>query len=224
MIRVTVETRQFMKEMDKIIKYAEGFLDGAQEGKKELLVTIGSRTKEMLDQFIDANARTNPDVLSHVYEWQQSGNPSSRLFDIECTVLGGGLTFQSSLRQSVSVKNGSATPFYDKARIMEKGIPVRIKAKNSNVLSFNDDGEQVFTKGPIDVRKPGGSEAEGGFQRTVDSFFNSYWRQSFLKASGIADILSNPIQFKQNLPRAKTGGRSLGYDVGYRWMAARAAR
>ena len=224
MIKVKFKTTDFMKEMDSIVQYANGFMDGAQAGKKQLLETIGAKTKEILESFIDSNARTNQAVLHHVYEWQQSGNAASRLFDIEYTTSGGGLTLRSTFRQSVSVKNGSTTPFYDKARIIEEGIPVRIKAKVSSVLSFNDGGEQVFTKLPIDVSNPGGSEANGGFQRIVDSFFNSYWRQSFLKTSGIADILRNPIQFKQNLPRAKAGGRSVGYDVGYRWIAAREAR
>jgi len=224
MIKVKFKTTDFMKEMDSIVQYANGFMDGAQAGKKQLLETIGAKTKEILESFIDSNARTNQAVLHHVYEWQQSGNAASRLFDIEYTTSGGGLTLRSTFRQSVSVKNGSTTPFYDKARIIEEGIPVRIKAKVSSVLSFNDGGEQVFTKLPIDVSNPGGSEANGGFQRIVDSFFNSYWKQSFLKTSGIADILRNPIQFKQNLPRAKAGGRSVGYDVGYRWIAAREAR
>jgi hypothetical protein len=224
MIKVKFKTTDFMKEMDSIVQYANGFMDGAQAGKKQLLETIGAKTKEILESFIDSNARTNQAVLHHVYEWQQSGNAASRLFDIEYTTSGGGLTLRSTFRQSVSVKNGSTTPFYDKARIIEEGIPVRIKAKVSSVLSFSDGGEQVFTKLPIDVSNPGGSEANGGFQRIVDSFFNSYWKQSFLKTSGIADILRNPIQFKQNLPRAKAGGRSVGYDVGYRWIAAREAR
>lgn len=224
MIKVKFKTTDFMKEMDSIVQYANGFMDGAQAGKKQLLETIGAKTKEILESFIDSNARTNQAVLHHVYEWQQSGNAASRLFDIEYTTSGGGLTLRSTFRQSVSVKNGSTTPFYDKARIIEEGIPVRIKAKVSSVLSFSDGGEQVFTKLPIDVSNPGGSEANGGFQRIVDLFFNSYWKQSFLKTSGIADILRNPIQFKQNLPRAKAGGRSVGYDVGYRWIAAREAR
>ena len=213
-----------MKDMNAVINYANGFIDGAKAGKKELLETVGMKTKQILEQFIDSNARTNQAVLHHVYEWHESGNPSSRLFDIEYTTFGGGLTFMSNFRQSISVKNGSTTPFYDKARIMEEGIPVRIRAKNSSVLSFNDGGEQVFTKQPIDVSNPGGMEANGGLQRIVDSFFNSYWRQSFLQTSGIAEILRNPIQFKQNLPRAKAGGRSVGYDVGYRWIAAKEAR
>jgi hypothetical protein len=224
MINIKYRTNDFMKEMNSIVNYANGFMEGAQAGKRELLETIGERTTEILNQFIDSNARANDAVLHHVYEWYQSGSPSARLFDLEYTTSGGGLTFRSTFRQSSSVQSGSSVPFYDKARIMEQGIPVRIKPVRAEVLTFEDNGQQVFTKSPVTVSNPGGQSVAGGFQQTIDSFFNSYWKQSFLQASGIADILRNPIQFKQNLPRAKAGGRAVGYDVGYRWIAAREAR
>ena len=99
MIKVKFKTTDFMKEMDSIVQYANGFMDGAQAGKKQLLETIGAKTKEILESFIDSNARTNQAVLHHVYEWQQSGNAASRLFDIEYTTSGGGLTLRSTFRQ-----------------------------------------------------------------------------------------------------------------------------
>lgn len=223
MIVTRFETSDFQKEMKALISYTNGFLDGARVGKQELLHTIGKKTVEMLNEFIDANARTNDAVLHHVYEWYQSGNPSARLFDIEYKVSGGGLTFSSTFRQSSSVSSGSTVPFYDKARIMEQGIPVRIKPVRAQVLAFEDNGDQVFTKSPVTVKNPGGQQAAGGFKNTADIFFNSYWRQSFLQATGIDRILANTTQFKQNLPKAKAGGRAVGYDVGYRWISARSA-
>lgn len=224
MINMKYKTNTFMKEMNNILEYANGFMEGAQNGKRELFETIGERTKEILEQFIDSNARANEAVLHHVYEWSQAGSPSSRLFDIEYTTSGGGLTFRSTFRQSTQIQSGSSAPFYDKARIMEQGIPVRIKPVKAQALAFEDNGQEVFTKSPVTVTNPGGQSVAGGFEQTVNSFFNSYWKQSFLQASGIADILRNPIQFKQNLPRAKAGGRAVGYDVGYRWIAAREAK
>lgn len=216
------KTTDFKREMQSIIDYSIGFVEGAQKGKAELLKTIGEKTKIILEEFIDANARTSPDVLHHIYEWHRVGSPDARLFDLEYTTAGGGLTFRSTFRQSTSIKNGSTVPFYDKARIMEQGIPVRIAPRRSDVLAFDDNGEQVFTKKPVTVENPGGS-TQGGFENVVNMFFNSYWKQSFLEASGVAEILRNPVQFKQNLPRAKQGGRAKGFDVGYRWITARGA-
>jgi hypothetical protein len=44
-----------------------------------------------------------------------------------------------------------------------------------------------------------------------------------MEVSGIGKILGNPISFKKNLPKAKSGGRAAGYDVGYRWISAKGA-
>jgi len=217
------KSADFMKEMNAVVDYTIGFLEGAQKGKTELLQALGEKTKVILEEFIDSNARTSPDTLHHVYEWYQTGSPNARLFDIEYSTFGGGLTFKSTFSQSASVQSGSSTPFYDKARIMEQGIPVVIRPKQSSVLAFEDQGEQVFTQKPVTVSNPGGA-TQGGFEQVVNTFFNSYWSQSFLQASGVADILRNPVQFKQNLPRAKQGGKAKGFDVGYRWISAREAR
>jgi hypothetical protein len=224
MITVNFNTADFAKEMNGILSYSKGFIEGAKTGKQELLITIGEKTKEFLNQYIDSNARTNQAVLNHVYEWSEVGSENARLFDIEYVATGAGLTFKSNFKQSTSIREGSNVPFYDKARIMEQGIPVTIRPRKSDVLVFEQDGEQVFTKSPVRNANPGGSQTTGGFQETVDSFFNSYWRQSFLQTSGIKDILNNTIEYKKNLPRAKVGGRSQGFDVGYRWIAAKAAR
>lgn len=221
MISIEFDTKLFMKEMSRITDYADGFVQGARSGQKVLIDQIGRTAVEILNEFIDSNARANPDALHHVYEWGQSGSPSSRLFDLQYSTYGGGLTISSSFRQSSSIKKGSDTPFYDKARIMEQGIPVRIKPVRAQALRFEDDGTEVFTKNPVTVSNPGGTQVQNGFKETIDMFFENYFSQSFLQVSGISQILNDVVTFSKNLPRAKSGGRSAGYDVGYRWIAAR---
>ena len=221
MINLKFNSRAFEKEMNSVFDYAAGFMEGAQAGKQELLRTIGDKTVEILNEYIDSNARVNQTALHHIYEWYQTGSPNARLFDIDYFTSGGGLTVRSNFRQSTSVQNGSTTPFYDKARLMEQGLPVVIRPRRAQTLVFEQDGETVFTKQPVTVSNPGGESVQGAFKQVIDTFFNTYWTQSFLKSSGIADILNNPIAFKQNLPRAKAGGRAKGYDVGYRWISAK---
>jgi hypothetical protein len=208
----------FKKEMDNIMNYSLGFLEGVQRGKSRLLDMLGKETIEFLKSFIDSNARVNPEALHHVYEWYSTGSPEARLFDLEYTVSGLGLSVRSTFRQSTSVKNGSTVPFYDKARIMENGLPVTIRPKRSEVLVFKDGEETVFTKNPVSVENPGGASASGGFEKTFDMFFEQYFTQSFLKASGILDYLSNPVSYKNNLESGKRGGRSVGITTGYRWI------
>lgn len=219
MIKVKLDSKMFMKEMNNVMKYSIGFLDGVQSGKTMLLKNIGVQTIEILKQYVDANARANPQMLHHIYEWNSTGSPQARLFDFDYTVSNLGLSVLSSFRQSTSVKNGSNVPFYDKARIMEEGVPVTIVPKKSNVLVFEENGDMVFSKGPIEIDNPGGNYVAGSFNKIVDEFFNKYFTQAFLRTSGLSQYLENPVIFKNNLPKGKRSGRSQGISTGYRWIA-----
>lgn len=212
-------SKKFKKEMNNIMKYSIGFLDGVQKGKTPFLKSLGVDAVEIMKQFVDSNARVNPSMLHHIYEWNRTGSPAARLYDINFTVSNIGLSFKSSFRQSESIQDGSKTPFYDKARIIENGLSVVIKPRSSEVLAFEEDGEMVFTKKPIRVSNPGGVEAQGGFEQTMDLFFNKYFSQSFLRTSGVAQYLENPVVYKKNLKAGKARGRSKGLSTGYTWVA-----
>jgi hypothetical protein len=215
----TFNSNQFKKDMNNIVNYSIGFLEGVQRGKTVFLKTLGMETVEIMKEFIDSNARVNPDMLHHVYEWTMTGSPDARLYDISYTTSNLGLSFRSSFSQSTSIKEGSRTPFYDKARIMEYGIPVTIRPKVSQVLAFDDNGETVFTRSPIEIMNPGGTEVEGGFEKVFDMFFNKYFSQAFLRTSGVAKYLENPQVYKKNMPAGKKMGKAKGLSTGYRWIA-----
>ena len=213
------DSAKFAKEMDNLMKYSIGYLEGIQAGKQVMLRNLGMSIKEVLESYVDANARANPELLHHVYEWSMTGSPSARLFDIRFTVSNLGLSFMSEFSQSTSIKEGSRVPFAEKAKVMESGASVIITPRASQVLAFEDDGQTVFTRSPVRVDSPGGSQTTKGFEKTFDSFFNQYFTQSFLRASGIGDYLRNPISYKKNLASGKRGGRATGYSTGYRWIA-----
>lgn len=215
----TFNSNQFKKDMNNIVNYSIGFLEGVHRGKTVFLKTLGMQTVELMKEFIDSNARVNPQMLHHIYEWNMTGSPDARLYDISYTTSNLGLSFKSSFSQSTSIKNGSRVPFYDKARIMEQGIPVTIRPKVAQVLAFDDNGEQVFTRGPVQVMNPGGTEVEGGFEKVFDMFFNKYFSQAFLRTSGIAQYLENPLVYKKNLSAGKKMGKAKGVSTGYRWIA-----
>lgn len=218
-MRAVFNSAQFKKDMSNIVDYSVGFLEGIKRGKTIFLKTVGLETVELMKEFIDSNARVNPDMLHHVYEWNQTGSPSARLYDISYTTSNLGLSFRSSFRQSTSIKNGSRTPFYDKARIMEEGIPVTIRPRVAQALAFEDNGETVFTKNEVRVNNPGGTEVQGGFEKVFDMFFNRYFSQAFLRVSGIARYLENPIVYKKDMAAGKRMGKSKGLSTGYRWIA-----
>jgi len=218
-MRVIMNDKMFKKEMKNIIDYSIGFLEGAQVGKTQFLNNMGVMTKELLEQYIDSNARVNPKALHHIYEWYKVGSPDARLYNINYTISNLGLSFVSTMKQSTSVKDGSSVPFYNKAKIMEEGTPVTIKPNKASVLVFEDGGDTIFTKGKVVVANPGGTQVEGSFQNIVDSFFNRYFTQAFLKTSGVQAYLSNPVVYSRNLKTGKSYGKSKGMQVGYRWIA-----
>lgn len=217
-MRITMDDQQFMKEMNNIMNYSIGFLEGVQAGKTKFLQTFAVSIIEILKEYIDSNARIDPQLLHHVYEWNQIGESRGRLFDIEYVVNGFGLSINSTFRQSSSVKEGSYEPFYDKAQIMESGIPVIIRPKKSNVLRFDVNGEEVFTQKPVKVGNPGGDAVAGSYEKVFESFFNQYLTQSFLQASGILGYLQNAKSYKNNLYVGMRQGKSHGKKVGYQWI------
>jgi hypothetical protein len=176
-------------------------------------------TKEILEQYIDSNARVNPEALHHIYEWSKVGSPDARLYNINYTISNLGLSFVSTFKQSTSIKDGSSVPFYNKAKIMEEGTPVTIRPERSDVLVFEDGGETVFTKGEVVVQSPGGTATTGSFQKVVDTFFTRYFTQAFLKSSGIYQYFNNADVYRKNLSAGKSSGKIKGYQVGYRWIA-----
>ena len=220
-MRAVVNDKMFFKQMNNLVQYGIGFVEGAQQGKQQLLRQLGPEVRTLLEQYIDANARMNPQALHHVYEWYQTGNPAGRLFEIEYIVTGLGLSFQSTFRQSTSVKNGSNVPFYNKANIMEAGVSVTIKPKSSGVLAFEDEGETVFTRKPVNVANPGGTDTTGAYSEVFREFFYRYLSQSFLDVTGLRKHLGTPLAFKNNLAAGIAGGKTVGVRVGKQWIAAK---
>ena len=217
-MRVSLDSNDFMTKMNNILNYSLGFLDGANKGKSQFLKNLGKETIFALSEYIDATARMNPQSLHHVYEWYHTGSPQYRLFNLDYTVSNLGLSIKSTFKQSTSLASGSFQPFYDKARIMENGIPVSIKPKRSSALVFEDGGEVVFTKSEIVNQFPGGKEVSGSYEKTFDEFFKFYFTQAFLRSSGLIDYIENPKIYKQNIKDGVKNGRSKGVSTGFKWI------
>ena len=217
-MRASLTVNSFEKQLINIVQYSLGFLEGAQRGKKVFLNNLGKATISALGQYIDLEARANSSALHHVYEWYQTGSPAARLFDIDYTVSNLGLSVNSTFKQSRSIQADTNTPFYNKAKIMEDGIPVVIKPKANSVLRFYEGGQTVFVRKPITVRNPGGEEVEGSFERVFDEFMKRYFTQGFLRASGLFDYIQKPRVFKQNFAAGARQGKAKGISTGYKWI------
>jgi hypothetical protein len=217
-MKLIIDSKKFEKDMHNIFQYSEGFLEGIQTGKAMFLKNLGAELSTVIKEYIDSNARQDPSMLHHVYEWYQVGQPGARLFDINYTFNNLGLSFKATFSQSRSIQDGSTVPFYDKAKIMESGKTVTIQPKKANVLRFEKDGQTIFVSGKVVVDNPGGMNVESGFQRAFDSFFMNPMTQSFLRASGIQRYIETPELYKKNLKSGKAGGKMVGFNTGYRWI------
>lgn len=219
MINVSFDNdKRFLRQMNNLISYTEGFLDGAKTGMPFFLATVGEKTKEILEMFIDSNARANPEALHHIYEWYEVGSPEGRLFDIDYHVTNFGLSMSGELTQSQTIKAGSKDPFYDKAKIMEEGIGVTISPRRSPVLVFEEGGKTVFTSNPVRVENPGGAATQGSFDRVFEMFFTSYFRQSFMEISGLKSQMGSMMAFTNNLSAGMRIGRGAGTSAGVQWI------
>ena len=215
-MRVSLNTKNLEKQLLNITNYSIGFLDGVNKGKSLFLNNVGIEVINVLKQYVDASARSNPKALHHIYEWYQTGSPNARLYDFDYTVSNIGLSFKSSFKQSSSLANGASTPFYDKAKIMEEGMAITISPKKSNVLAFEVDGEMVFTSQDVTIDNPGGTQVAGSFERVVDEFFGVYFKQSFLKASGLYSYIKKPTLYKKNFKAGSRGGKAVGVSTGFK--------
>ena len=117
------------------------------------------------------------------------------------------------------MSNDSNRPFFDKAKIMEQGRTVVIKPKSGSVLAFESGGQTVFTKKAITVREPGGNEVAGSFEQIFDEFMLKYFKQSFIRSSGLYDYISKPTLFKKNIASGAKIGKSKGINTGFAWIA-----
>lgn len=158
-------------------------------------------------EYVDAQARSNPKSLHHVYEWKKVGQSNGRLFKLKINSTEG-LSF--SLRADFLLSKSmvpsslgkSRYVFANKARVMEDGNPVVIRPRNAKRLVFKIDDDTVFMPvgRSVTVRKPGGGKASGRFQIAYARFFTGNLVNLSIKKSGFQQIFSSSLGKALKLP------------------------
>jgi hypothetical protein len=217
MINVKFDNKQTSKILNNSVQYSLGFLQGIDNNKIVFNNKLAQYTKEALEKYIDAKARMHKSSLHHVYEWEQTGNPNARLFDIDAVATNTIINFSGKFLPSRSISDDADEPFIDKAKIMENQISIIVEPRSAEALAFEDEGETVFTTATIVIDNPGGDEVAGSFGETVAEFFNIVFTGTFLKQSGILKKLAYPIEYAQNFSAGAKGGTSTGISAGRKY-------
>ena len=216
LLRVKIDSKEINKVMGNAISYSYGFLDGIELDQILFNERLADFTVEALNKYIDSRARVNPEALHHIYEWNQVGNDSSRLFQITPKVSKRVLTFTGKFLPSKTVSDESTEPFVNKANIMENSIAITIEPKNSDVLAFTIDGETVFSTKSIYIANPGGDEVAGSFGRTVEQFFSDYFTNALLKP--FLKQLQTADEYSKSFAVGTKVGNSAGIKAGRNYI------
>lgn len=157
--------------------------------------------------YIDAQARTKPKTLHHVYEWKKTGNKEARLFkliDFDQNKLSFKIKYEflESKSNVPSLKGRKKYKFPNKAYIMENGIPVRISPQAAKRLVFEVNGYTVFMpKGAsVTVSKPGGGKATNQFRLAYAKFFTGQLVNESIRRSGFQNIFNSGINKALKVP------------------------
>lgn len=179
------------------------------EFKNLFKTTIFNQIEKDFGMYVDSQARVKPRSLHHVYEWNKTGVPIARLFNLS-RLDTEGLSFKINYdfkvsKSSVPSKNKKQKKKYifaNKAFIMETGMPVVIRPRSAERLVFELDGETVFMpKGTsVTVKRPGGAQATNQFSLSYGRFFGGQLVNASIKSSGLQRIFNSRMTKALNLP------------------------
>jgi hypothetical protein len=220
MINATFDIKDFSKVMENVVEYTDGFLRESTARADLIAKKISNASIQEFYRYLDSLANANPSMLHHVYEWGATGNPGQRLFELKASLYGKKSKIEANFLTSLSVSDGSSEPFFEKARIMEEGIPIVVNEVSAKALFFEIDGEEFFRTGPIIIPNPGGEAVRGQFKAQFEEFYNVYLTQFYLRAIRFYDHFSNPKDFSQNFGRVSKGGgaRAAGKQSALSWI------
>lgn len=184
-------------------------LTSSKSFQKLFKTTIFNQIDLDFGNFIDSQARTKPKSLHHVYEWNKTGEPTSRLFRLK-KIDSMGLSFKIDYnfilsKTSVPTKNlnqKSRYVFKKKAEVMEKGMPIIISPKSAERLVFEIDGQVIFMpKGKsVTIKSPGGKQSTNQFNLAYSRYFSGPMVSNSIKASGFQNIFGRKFEEAMRIP------------------------
>jgi hypothetical protein len=220
MIRSRIKADDLIKKLNNTVKYSSGVVSELNKNKALLNQKVGHTSIAAFYDYLDGLARSHPGMLHHVYEWGEVGNPMERLYDLSLAINSTSAVIDADFLQSNTSSEDGGEPFYNKATVMEEGIPVTINEKDAKALAFTIDGAEYFRVGPITIANPGGQATRGSFVQAFNEFYGVYFTEVYLPTIRFYDYFSNPKFYEKYFASgANGGGSSTGRAAALSWIA-----
>ena len=125
--------------------------------------------KNYFNEYMDSRAKGSPSQYHHVYEFDQVGQSSARLFSPTVLDTPGGAVLKYTFK-SAKMPNREGYPFPNKAEVMENGETIIVTPKKSRYLTYQlSDGKFVRSTRSV-ITDPGGPGVAGSFEKTFYQF------------------------------------------------------
>jgi hypothetical protein len=182
-------------------------LEGSKKFKNTFRKIVFTQIEKDFGLHIDAQARSKPKSLHHVYEWKKVGNKNARLFKLK-SIAGDGVSFKINYefipsKSFVPTQKGKRKHvFVAKASTMEAGMPLKIAPRHSKRLVFESNGNTVFMPigASVTVQRPGGPGVKNQFISQYSRWFSSDLVNQSIKRSGFAQIFNSEITRALKIP------------------------
>lgn len=181
-------------------------LESNKSFKENFKKIIFTQIQKDFGDYIDAQARSKPKSLHHVYEWKKVGNEKARLFKLK-QLPSDGISFKIAFefknsRTAVPSRYKKKYIFVDKARVMEHGNPVIISPKNANRIVFEGKNGTVFMPvgKSVKVMRPGGNQVRTSFVTHYKHWFGSKLVSESIKKSGFFQAFQGKLKNALTVP------------------------
>lgn len=174
--------------------------------KNKFREVIFNQIEKDFGDYIDSQARVKPRSLHHVYEWDQAGEQSSRLFKLNkfnADGLGFSVSYEFLPSKTFAKSEGNRRHvFVNKASVMEAGMPLKIAPRHSKRLVFETNGYKVFMPvgASVTVNRPGGAGVKNSFMMAYSRFFKGNLVNLSIKKSGFQQLFNRSMTKALQLP------------------------
>lgn len=174
--------------------------------KNKFREVIFNQIEKDFGDYIDSQARVKPRSLHHVYEWDQAGEQSSRLFKLNkfnTDSLGFSVSYEFLPSKTFAKSEGNRRHvFVNKASVMEAGMPLKIAPRHSKRLVFETNGYKVFMPvgASVTVNRPGGAGVKNSFMMAYSRFFKGNLVNLSIKKSGFQQLFNRSMTKALQLP------------------------